>query len=275
MRKIIQESSLSHNRSKKSKINKHTIDDSYQVEDSIAIESPLEIRLGHNNVHFKTLSITMCSPADVEDLVYGYLFTEGIISKASDVKALRVYDNDFGKIAETVLDKSIAFEQFLQKSQGIVHASCGVCGKTQIDDLLVFKYTTLQAIKNEVKAEIICSLPDKINHKQQAFNQTGGLHASALFACDGDLLLIREDVGRHNALDKLIGVALQQDLLPMKDKLVLLSGRISFELVHKSLMAGVTTLCAIGAPSSLSVEIAKINQLRLLGFVKKTGFNSY
>jgi FdhD protein len=265
-------------KSKKAKINKYTINDNAKLEDSIAIESPLEIRLSHDASNFQTLAITLCTPADIEDLIYGQLYTEGIITSCLDVKAITIYDNELGIVAEIILAKSISYKKYLNNRHGMIHASCGLCGKTEIDDLLTFKYPKLNTIgqfKNKLNAEIICSLPDKLLQSQQGFVQTGGLHASALFDDSGCLLMLKEDIGRHNALDKLIGYCLQQNLLPLSDKIILLSGRVSFELVHKSLCAGVTTLAAIGAPSSLSVEVAQLNNLQLLGFVKKSGFNRY
>jgi len=262
-------------KTQKATIKKHTIDGSCQLEDSIAIESPLEIRLGHDKEHFQTLAITLCTPDNIEDLIYGYLLTEGIIAGQSDVIEINLFDNELGLIVEVILTKSIAYAKNLNKHQGMIHASCGMCGKTEIDDLLMFDYAPLEKNGNKINPKIICSLPEKLWQSQKSFVQTGGTHASALFDDEGQLICVREDIGRHNALDKLIGYCLQQNLLPLSGKIILLSGRVSFELVHKSLIAGVTTLAAIGAPSSLSVEIAKLNELQLLGFVKGLGFNRY
>jgi len=241
----------------------------------VAIESPLEIRLGHDNKSFQTLAITMCSPEDIEDLIYGYLYTEHIITKIDDVKSIKSHDNELGFVSEVILNKSITYEKFLNKRNGLLHASCGVCGKTEIDDLLTFKYPYLQANQAQITMHIIQSLPQKLRQHQQAYAETGGLHASALFNHKGDIMAVKEDIGRHNALDKLIGCALKKGWLPLNNSIILLSGRVSFELVHKSLMAGLSTLAAIGAPSSLSVEIARLNHLNLFGFVKLTGLNQY
>ncbi|MCF6317958.1 MAG: formate dehydrogenase accessory sulfurtransferase FdhD [Proteobacteria bacterium] len=245
-----------------------------KVDDYLAVESPLEIRLAHaNEKEFKSLAITMCSPDDIDDLIVGYLFTENIIRQAKDIVEINIFDNKLGLIAEIIFDKSIAYDQYLNKRHGMVHASCGVCGKTEFDDLLTFDYTKINV--STVNPNVIQSLPGKLDQAQIGFKQTGGLHASALFDTKGELIFVREDIGRHNALDKLIGAALQKGLLPLLDYIVLLSGRVSFELVHKSLLAGVPTLCAIGAPSLLSVEIAKLNNMCLFGFVKNDGFNQY
>lgn len=261
------------NKTQKTTISKQNGNVVNSICDYIASETPLEIRLGHSNHEFKSLAITLCSPDDIDDLIYGYLFTESIIRQAVDILSINTFDNDLGLIAEVILDKSIAYDEFLNKRHGMVHASCGVCGKTEFDDLLTFNYHEIKPQK--IDPLIIQSLPHKLNQAQTAFKQTGGLHASALFDDKGELIMVKEDIGRHNALDKLIGAGLQQGLLPLSQYTVLLSGRVSFELVHKSLMAGVPTLAAIGAPSSLSVEVTNLNKLNLIGFLKDDGFNVY
>ena len=266
---------MSYNKIQKSEIFKVKGKNGYQTNDYLAVETPLEIRLAHDNENFKTLAITLCSPQDIDDLVYGYLFTENIVNSLNDIISIEIFDNEFGLIAEVILDLSVVYEKFLNKRHGMVHASCGLCGKTEFDDLLTYNYPRVKLTDKIIADDIVLSLPNKLNQQQRAFTKTGGLHASALFNHVGELILIKEDIGRHNALDKLIGAALQQKLLPLSDYIVLLSGRISFELVHKALMTGVSTLAAIGAPSSLSVEIAKVNGLRLIGFIKVDGYNLY
>lgn len=266
---------MSHNKILQTNVLKSLDNKSNKQKDYIAVESPLEIRLGHDIESFKSLAITMCSPDDIDDLIIGYLFTENIINQADDIIEINVFDNEIGLIAEVILNKSIAYSEFLNKRHGIVHASCGVCGKTEFDELLTYNYQQLQSNKSNITPDIIQSLPQLLNQHQQAFAKTGGLHASGLFNYQGELIIVKEDIGRHNALDKMIGAALKKELLPLKNHIILLSGRVSFELVHKSLMAGVASLAAIGAPSSLSIEIAKVNQLDLFGFVKSSGFNQY
>jgi len=275
MIKIIQESSVAHNNIQKSQIHKWVNNDFRDVDDLIAVESPLEIRLGYHHDKFQTLATTMCSPSDIKDLVIGYLYTENIIHKHADIIKIETFDNEIGKVAEVLISKKIDVSKYFNKRHGVVHASCGICGKTNFDDLLTYKYRYFNPLKKTIEPEIIFLLPEILKSKQHDFNQTGGLHASTLFNVQGEILNIREDIGRHNALDKVIGSALQQELLPLKNHIVLLSGRVSFELVHKSLMAGVTTLCAIGAPSSLSIEIAQTNNLNLFGFVKSDTYNQY
>ena len=271
---------MPHNKIQTTEIAKVSNNESKPMSDYLAVEAPLEIRLtshlaSSGEKEFDTLIITMCSPENIDDLVYGYMFTENIISQSSDIIGIKVFDNDLGLIAEVELDQSINYKKHLNKRQGMAHASCGICGKTDFDDMLTFKYTKLKSSDAHIQESLIQSLPAKLNQQQQAFKTTGGLHACAIFDKKGYLLCVREDIGRHNALDKLIGVALQKHILPLSDCIILLSGRISFELVHKSLTAGVSTLAAIGAPSSLSVEIARLNGLALLGFVKSDGYNVY
>lgn len=275
MIKIIQDSSLSHNKIQTSPIHKWDNNDFRQVDDFIATESPLEIRLGHQPEKFHTLAVTMCSPADIKDLVTGYLLTENIINNLKDLQKIEVFDNEIGLITEVLISEDIDIQPYLNKRQGAVHASCGICGKTDFDDLLVFNYANLKPSTHNLSSEVICSLPRKLKQAQLAYKKTGGLHASALFDKNGNIILMREDVGRHNALDKLIGAALKQWLLPLNDSTILLSGRVSFELVHKSLMAGAMTLCAIGAPSSLSIETAQSNGMNLIGFIQASGYNHY
>jgi FdhD protein len=243
--------------------------------DFLAVESPLEIRVGHFENQFSTLSITLCSPTDIGSLVVGYLFSERIIKHLSQILNIEIYKSEFGNIAEVSLVKSIEIEKHLNKRQSIMHSSCGVCGKTEFDELMMISYSRIEPLSNAISKEVITSLPQKLSTHQQGFEKTGGIHASALFDASGELLFVKEDIGRHNALDKLIGKALSKEMVPLSNHIILLSGRVSFELVHKALMAGVSTLVAIGAPSSLSVELAKSNHLNLIGFVKEDRFNLY
>lgn len=266
---------MPHNKVKLIQLDKFSEQNFVRKDDYLAVESPLEIRVGHDAVKFYTLAVTLCTPAEIEHLVYGYLFTETIISQANDILSVQVFDNEFGLVVEILLIKEVEFSSYLNKRSHTVHTSCGLCGKTSFDDLLTCNYPTIDKANSSVPNSVILSLPQKLNQQQKSFAQTGGLHASALYSLQGELLILKEDIGRHNALDKLIGVALEQDLLPLTDYIILLSGRVSFELVHKSLLAGLSTLVSIGAPSSLSVEVAKFNNLTLLGFIKPDQFNVY
>ena len=268
-------SELSNKNIKKISLQKYGQKSDSIYEDCVAQEVPFELRLSHDNGSFETLAITLCSPADCEDLIYGYLFSEHIISQVNDILQIQVFDNELGLIAQVQLHKRINFGKYLHKRQGMVHASCGLCGKTEIDDWLTYNYPKIHKNKVAIKANVIKNLVTHLVKEQGAFRQTGGIHASALFDAAGNLLFLREDIGRHNALDKLVGACLKENLLPLSNKIVLLSGRVSFELVHKALLAGVSALCALGAPSSLSIEIAKLNGMCLYGFVKSDGFNRY
>ncbi|MCF6300876.1 MAG: formate dehydrogenase accessory sulfurtransferase FdhD [Proteobacteria bacterium] len=244
-------------------------------EDLLAVELPLEIRLCHKDQNLHTLAITLCSPNNIQDLVAGYLFTENIIKSLYDISDLKVYDNEFGLVAEVELLESINFLTFLNKRNGMVQTSCGLCGKTSFDELMMFSYPKTKPPSKQLSAKLIYTLPEKLNQQQSVFTQTGGTHASCLFSLDGELIYSREDIGRHNALDKLIGACLGANISPLSDYLILLSGRVSFELVHKTLMAGSKTLISIGSPSSLSLEIAMNNELTLIGFTKPDKFNIY
>lgn len=266
---------MSHNKILQTEILKSCDNKVHNKSDFVAVETPLEIRLGHDKDKFYSLATTMCSPDDIKDFLCGYLYTENIINKAKEIIQVDLFNSEMGLISEIILDKSIDYDKFLNQRHSFVHASCGVCGKTKLDELLTYKYPQIKPVNKDVAPHIIQSLPDKLSDHQQAFAKTGGIHASALFTNDGDLVLAKEDIGRHNALDKLIGAALNNKILPLNDYILLLSGRISFELVHKSLIAGVKHIAAIGAPSTLSIEIAKFNNMSVYGFVKSSGFNQY
>lgn len=274
MTKIIQDSLLSYNKIHRQPICQVRLNKRHEFDDFLAVEMPVEIRLSHNTSDFETLMLTMCSPSEVNDLVYGYLLTESIIKEVLEVLSIDIFDEAFGLIVEVVVDDSIQYKDHLKHRSKVMHASCGVCGKNNLEKMFLQKYPTITTTK-KICDEVIRSLPAKIHDEQMAFSQTGGVHACALFSFSGKLLLLREDIGRHNALDKLLGAALQKGLLPLSDHMVLLSGRVSFELVHKCLMAGVAVVAAIGAPSSMSVELAQANGLTLIGFIKKNRYNLY
>ncbi len=243
--------------------------------DFVAVEYPLEIRVGHSTDQFFTLSVTLCTPTDIDAFVTGHLFTEGIIEQHDAILSIETFDDEFCLVVEVLLAESIDVKPHLATRKNISHPSCGVCGRTGFDDMFKSAYPIIQAPQKVLTAEFMMKLPHVLNEHQKAFNKTGGLHASALFNAQGELLAVFEDVGRHNALDKLIGHSLEKGLTPLSDHIILLSGRISFELVHKALMAGVSTLAAIGAPSSLSIELAQANRLNLIGFVSDNGYNVY
>ena len=246
-----------------------------EVEDSIAIEEPLEIRIGYGtaaNRQRKPIAVTMRTSGQDFELALGFLYTEGVIFSKNDVKSIRF-------IAENVvlvdLNENVVFDLEKLNRNFYTTSSCGICGKASLDAVSTTTRFLLQRGFPKVSKNILSGLPEKLLAVQQSFNETGGVHASVLFNTEGLALKIYEDVGRHNALDKLIGWAFQQDILPLKNHILLVSGRASFELIQKASMAGISIVAAVGAPSSLAVELAEENGMTLIGFLKKDTFNVY
>jgi FdhD protein len=251
--------------------------------DALAIEEPLEIRLEYGPAsgrNIQNVSVTMRTPGHDAELAVGFLFTEGIIKNAGEIAAS---DHSFIACAENKENVILVSLQDgvvpnLRNSERNFYttSSCGVCGKGSIDAIhTVSSFARQMDDTLTVSAEIIYQLPDVLRAHQQVFADTGGLHASALFNKNGDLLLAREDVGRHNALDKLIGAALNKNWLPLRESILLLSGRASFELVQKAAMAGIAIIAAVGAPSSLAAELAAEFNITLAGFLRNRRFNIY
>ena len=246
-------------------------------DDVLAIEEPLEIRIGFPDGTHKAVSITMRTPGDDGELAAGFLFTEGILKSPDQVRQIRhCGPAKAGTQNNTIrvdLNDAISLDLKRLERNFYTTSSCGVCGKTSIEALA----TGVKKLEGESKinADIIHSLPQKLCKAQAVFETTGGLHASALFDTDGDLDIVREDVGRHNALDKVIGAKFLESKTPLSDRILLVSGRASFELVQKALMAGIPILAAVGAPSSLAVESASEYGMTLLGFVRDGRFNIY
>jgi FdhD protein len=246
-------------------------------EDFLAIEEPLEIRLefsAENQRITQSISITMRTPGDDFDLALGFLFTEGIINNSAHVESIKHCDAQ-NNVVKISLQTGLAIDVARLQRNFYTSSSCGVCGKTSIEALQMNACPTLPKTENLMAAKIVHTLPEKLREAQAVFDSTGGLHAAGLFDADGNLLALREDVGRHNAVDKVIGAQFQNQLLPLHDKILLVSGRASFELVQKSLMAGIPVLAAVGAPSSLAVELAKNFGMTLIGFVRDQRFNIY
>ncbi len=251
--------------------------------DLLTVEEPLEIRLGFGpteNRQQKSLSVTMRTPGQDFELALGFLFTENIIQTYEDVHSIR-YCQDLGK--QTVADNIVRVELKenveldLNKLQRHFYttSSCGVCGKASIEAVEMVCPTPLSNSTPSFNTTLIHQLPQALRQQQAMFEHTGGIHAAALFDDSGKLALHSEDVGRHNAVDKLIGQALLKKMLPLQKYLILVSGRASFELVQKSLMAGIPILAAVGAPSSLAVNLARQYNMTLLGFVRNQSFNIY
>jgi FdhD protein len=249
-----------------------------QNNDLLAVEQPLEIRIvyGTQNERLqKNISVTMCTPGNDIELATGFLFTEGIIRDWSAIAGTKNESDSNDSIVTVELQPGISFDPKKIERHFYTSSSCGVCGKSSIDAV---KNTFDHAPVNDnikINASVIIELPALLRHQQEVFEHTGGLHASALFDCTGKLLLIREDVGRHNALDKLIGASLAAGTLPLDHHILLLSGRASFELIQKAAMAGIKVICAVGAPSSLAVEMANDLGITLIGFLRDKRFNIY
>jgi FdhD protein len=251
--------------------------------DALAVEEPLEIRLGfvenERPVH-KSISITMRTPGDDPELAAGFLFTEGIIHSKEQIARIHHcgLPEEKTNLQNTIrvdLNAGTAIDLKKLERHFYTSSSCGVCGKSSIEALHTGARRLEQNDRPVFASEKIHQFPEILREKQSVFERTGGLHAAALFDAEGGLIALREDVGRHNAVDKLIGSELLAGNIPLSDKLLQVSGRASFELVQKALMAGIPVLSAVGAPSSLAVELAREFGMTLLGFVRNNRFNIY
>ena len=243
--------------------------------DSVAVEEPLEISISvlksTRPITNKNISITMRTPGNDEDLATGFLFTEGIIVSADQIASTNRDPNSilFQLNDAEDLDLSKLERHFYTSS------SCGVCGKASIEAIKTVCRLPSTPSEFQINKSLILSLPDTLMQEQRIFNNTGGIHAAALFDLTGKLMALREDVGRHNALDKLIGHSLRQGRLPLGEHLLFLSGRASFELIQKAAMAGIHFIMAVGAPSSLAIEMALEHNITLVGFVSNSRYNIY
>lgn len=250
-----------------------------ETEDFLAVEEPLEIRLGYGSTQHrqqKSISVTMRTPGNDFELAVGFLFTEGVIESAAQVASIKHCNGLFENVVRVELIDGLELDMGKLERNFYTTSSCGVCGKSSIDAVkTVCRLPESTEEHLQFSAEILYNLPALLRQNQSVFNHTGGLHGCAVFDSDGNLLLAREDVGRHNALDKLIGTALQQGLFPLNKYLLLLSGRASFELVQKAYMAGIKVIAAVGAPSSLAVQMASDANITLVGFLRGRKFNIY
>jgi FdhD protein len=261
-------------------IRKFSGETSVEVPDLLAVEEPLEIRLGFGVVddrQQRSVSVTMRTPGHDQELAMGFLFTEGIIHHPTDVVSCRhcVQDVDKeGNVIRVELHPDVIVDWARLERNTFTSSSCGLCGKATIEAVQAL---TPGPITSDftLEASVLHHLPDLVRDTQRAFAYTGGIHAAALFDATGKLLLVREDIGRHNALDKVIGAAFWNGWLPLSQYGVFLSGRIGVELVQKSWMAGVPLLAAVGAPSSLAVQMAQEAGMTLAGFVRNDRFNLY
>jgi FdhD protein len=267
----------------KVQIQRFTELDSDSREDLLAVEEPLEIRISYsygNQIGMKSISVTMRTPGNDKDLALGFLFTEGIIDSFDQVKSVSYSKVDCSNNKENIV--VVELNEGVEPNLGTADrnfyttSSCGVCGKGSIQSIkTVSKFQGMVPEIQSFGAKVLFDLPEKLRSAQDNFEVSGGIHASGIFTSDGELMFLREDVGRHNALDKLIGHALQEGLLPLNRFVLLLSGRASFELIQKAAMAGISIVAAIGAPSSLALELAKEFNITLIGFLKNNRFNIY
>ena len=254
-----------------------------KIDDLISIEEPLEISIKYKDQNewvTSSLSITMRTPGHDEDLVRGFLFNEQIIQNLNEIESIESTGEKVGqyKIQNKILitlnnSKNIDISKI--KRDFLTNSSCGVCGKSSLDALEIIKKE--KTFKDEPKLikEIIIKSPIILRQNQSEFSKTGGIHASGLFSSDGKLISLREDVGRHNALDKMIGNALNKNQIDPKNQFITCSGRLNFELVQKVLMTNIGLMIGVGAPTSLAIDLANRFDMTLIGFVKEDSFNVY
>lgn len=258
-------------------------DDASPVDDVVATEEPLEIRLGYSDSEGhraeRSISITMRTPGNDEELAVGFLYTEGIVKRREDVTGVRPCGppapNGLINVVRVELADDVAVELDRLERHFYTSSSCGVCGKASLDAVAVQGRFDLHPVATAIAGSILGDLPGKLVAEQSVFEQTGGLHASGLFDMQGRIVAVREDVGRHNALDKLIGSRFMQNALPLTEFGILVSGRASFELMQKAMVAGCPIVAAVGAPSSLAVELAEEFGMTLVGFLQQDRFNVY
>ena len=252
-------------------------------DDQISIEEPLEIILKYKNKENwveNTISITMRTPGDDEDLVTGFLFNEKIIEKINHIENIKVSGKKVGqyklrnKVIVTINNsENVDIDKI--KRNFLTNSSCGVCGKTSLDTLEIIKKDKILKSIPKIHHKIIMKSPNMLRQNQSEFSKTGGIHASGLFNINGEVIAVKEDVGRHNALDKLIGYVLKKKLLDSSSQFLTCSGRLNFDLVQKALMANISVLIGVGAPTSLAIDLANKFDMTLVGFVKEDSFNIY
>ena len=254
-----------------------------EIKDSVSIEEPLEMSLRfkkNDRWEVQNISITMRTPGNDEDLIRGFLFNERIIENLSEVESIEQKGEDVGDynlkntIEATINNiKNLDIEKL--KRNFLTNSSCGVCGKTSLDSIEILKKEKLNLSFPLIKKDIVMKAPNLLKNAQSEFTKTGGIHASALIEENGKVIAIREDVGRHNALDKLIGYTIQNKIMNPKKQFIACSGRLNFELVQKGLMANIGFMAGVGAPTSLAIDLAKRYNMTLIGFAKEDSFNIY
>jgi len=254
-----------------------------KIDDLVSIEEPLEISIKYKDQNewvTSSLSITMRTPGHDEDLVRGFLFNEQIIQNLDEIESIESVGEKIGqyKIQNKILitinnSKNINISKI--KRDFLTNSSCGVCGKSSLDALEIIKKEKTFKDEPKLVKEIIIRSPLILRQSQSEFSKTGGIHASGLFSSDGKLISLREDVGRHNALDKMIGNALNENQIDPKNQFITCSGRLNFELVQKVLMTNIGLMIGVGAPTSLAIDLANRFDMTLIGFVKEDSFNIY
>ena len=254
-----------------------------EIKDHISIEEPLEMNLRYkkdDKWHMENLSITMRTPGNDEDLILGFLFNERIIENINEITKVEKQGDKVGdyniqnKIEATIENiKNIDIGKI--KRNFLTNSSCGVCGKTSLDAIEIIKNEKLNLSYPKIKKETIMESPNLLTSEQSEFSKTGGIHASSLINDSGKIIATREDVGRHNALDKLIGYSQKNKLIDNHSQFIACSGRLNFELVQKALMSNIGVMAGVGAPTSLAIDTAKRFGMTLVGFVKKNSFNIY
>ena len=267
----------------KYKVSKFKSDKIENVDDLISIEEPLEISIKYKDTDkwvSQILTITMRTPGNDEDLVRGFLFNEQIVENINHIDAIESIGDKVGqyniqnKILAT-LNNSENINITKIKRDFMTNSSCGVCGKSSLDALEIIKKEKPSSSEPKISKNVIIQSPDILRNNQSEFSKTGGIHASGLFNAKGALIAIKEDVGRHNALDKLIGSILEKNQLDPKNQFITCSGRLNFELVQKVLMTNIGVMIGVGAPTSLAIDLANKFDITLIGFVKQDSFNIY
>jgi FdhD protein len=265
------------------KVTKFKSNNSKEVDDLVSIEEPLEIILKYKDKEKwieNTISITMRTPGDDEDLVRGFLFNERVIEKINHIENIEFsgVPTDQYKLKNKIIitinnSENVDIDKI--KRNFLTNSSCGVCGKTSLESLEIIKKDKIIKSIPKIHNEIIMKSPSILRQNQSEFSKTGGIHASGLFNTGGEVIAVKEDVGRHNALDKLIGFVLKKELLDNGSQFLTCSGRLNFDLVQKALMANIGVLIGVGAPTSLAIDLANKFDMTLVGFVKEGSFNIY
>lgn len=242
------------------------------VTDEVAIEEPLEIRIGQD-----PLAVTMRTPGNDEELAAGFLLSEGIVRTRADLPEITrcTLPASLGNVLNITLASTAKFNPTAAHRFGTISTSCGLCGKASIEFIRQQFAPIDSATAVRIDADVLLELPERLRSAQGNFARTGGIHAAAIFDLDGNLIALREDIGRHNAVDKAIGYALLNDLLPLRNHVMIVSGRSSLEIVQKALAAGIPIVAAVSAPSTLAVNFARESNQTLIGFLRPPTFNIY